>query len=31
MKKATNGHKDAENTLAFLSTSLSENPEDRGG
>ena len=30
-KKATSGYKDAENTLAFLSNSLLENPDDRGG
>jgi len=31
MKKATTGHKDAENTLAFLSNALQKNPDDRGG
>ena len=30
-KKASSGHKDAENTLAFLSNALLENPDDRGG
>ena len=31
MKKAGSGYKDAENTLAFLSNALLENPDDRGG
>ena len=31
MKKGIAGHKDAENTLAFLSNALLESPDDRGG
>ena len=31
MKKATAGHKDAENTLTFLSNALSDSPDDCGG
>jgi len=30
-KKTTSGHKDAENTLPFLSNPLLEKPDNRGG
>ena len=30
MKKGITGHKDAENTLAFLSNALLESPDNRG-
>jgi len=31
MKKATTGHKDAKNSLAFLSNTLLVNSDDHGG